>query len=200
MNNSDNVCSERAFIFHERPKERRKIITAQLRDSSSGDVVELSNWQSWESFEHALKAYSPYGYVQGTRPDCSDVDAALFVQADSMSVQFLSHIKSIVPADVSDFDVRQHVSLLQQSLTLWGSDGDIVEWISGQYICPLFQMVCFAPSNWYDDKFYMRTGNYHTSMGYCVEFNDVSKTRAFIAKAACMGYNPVAEHIRSGLY
>ena len=195
INDENGGCQERHFIFHERPRERRRIITVQLRDSVSGSKVELSNWQSWNNFEAELKSYMPYGYVPGKFPDGQEADAALFVGVDELSVKFLDHIKSIHPIDPKDIDIHKHVALLKQSMTVWNNPGNIIEWVAGQYICPLFQTVCFLSDGWYREKFYMRTGHHHDGVGFCVEFKDIQKTRAFVAKASCMGYNPIAEHI-----
>ena len=190
-----NSRLSRQHIFYEKPRQRNRGVAVQLKDTVTGDVAELSSWHSWDNFAEALRICNPYGFVPGELLDGSKVDAVLLVVVDELSVRFLDYIASVKSVGAEDFDIFAHVELLQQQVTVWSNSGTIVEWVAGQYICSLFQMICFIPAGWRGNKFYLRTGPQNNGVGICVEFKDIQKARALVAKAACVGYNPVAEHV-----
>lgn len=186
---------ERPYVFYENPNCRQSAIAVRLKDSVSGELVELKDWVTWDSFVESVKAYSPCGFVYGEKPDGSVMNIALFVRFDELSLQFMELVKSVTYISDCDSDLHKHLLTLRHRSIIWGRDYPVVEWIAGQYTCPLFQILCFVQNGWYEDRFYISTGPQNNSICACIEFTDVVKASRMLLKAICAGYNPVDAYV-----
>ena len=178
-------------------------VVVWLRNSETRELVKLSSEGSYKDFERALEPYTPYGHVPPrVFNDGTTSFSTLFVEIDDLSVKFLDCVDKVVVLDCergsAEFDF---VEALKHWVTVWDVDGTILELCSasGDYACSLFQIMCFfEESGWKGDRFYMR--GKQPGSGVRVEFSDVHKARAMLAKAALVGYDPLNERMKEDLW
>lgn len=171
-----------------------------LCNTETGEEQYLQSGFDYISFCRAVGSFNPYGFVpQRVLDNGKTLNSSIIVQIDDLSLKFLDYIKSVYHVSEDDSELGVFIAGLKNWVVKWNIDGTILELsgTSGQYACPIFQMICYQQIGWLNDKFYFRVGPRESGNGLCVEFNDAQKARVFIAKALTLGYNPMKDRSQS---
>lgn len=214
---SNGVFTVPSLRFGQFERRRFDYMTVGLRNTETGRLWEMTGSVVYanrlvvkgslyyKNLINTLDSNKVYGFFGGgiAQDGCKD---CTLVAVDSLSYQFLGHVNAVRHTHVGTAfftENRPHFEF-----KLMDRDGTFVQvnpFNTPVAVFPLLQVIVSYPGGWReaDGKYYLwKTSDRQSRLNmagefaYCVDFVDVEKARAFIAKAAVSyGGHPVSAGI-----
>lgn len=184
----NDVALHKSYHYHNVKFQLTRLVV-DIRNTEFKQEISLVAKRGSDNFIRDMQMYKPYGWCPGGY----DPGDCMLCVIDRPSMEFLDCIESVrvVDKDISE-DFKAFCMSLRPGFSFWDEWKTIVDCSSAfiQMAFPLFQAVCFLKKGWRGDKFYLRG---RTDLISCIEFSDLHKAKAMLAKAAVKGYNPMIE-------
>lgn len=207
---SDGFTSAKSVpcLYYNHLTRMRYTIELVMRDTENGGVSKLTNAPrvvricsdtvAQEAFENSLRRYNPYGFVIDSEMQDGSYYAML-VAIDKPSLEFLGYVDEVIPYDGRGPDkLLYHLRSMEHPFFFWDEQRSLISidlHNSSDLGFPLFQGLCLAKLDWFENRLFIRADHSDDAIWYEILFSDMTKARAMLSKAALRGYDPVGQNL-----